>query len=455
MRRVWFLFLSFLPFLTSKSDDHEYYQIRSNKYSLDTLPFSSLTSAIMDQNGHCFVGLSQENIIWTSRENYLINRTIEVLGNLYTPWFKLLDINDIPTEEYQNYLLIKAADTIIILSTSNIVEFSMNYFCNEVVFYEYRYKGDRNSAWGHVFSSTVSLNTLWMGTATGLYKVDMVSSSLWNPQLVESIPISPPVTSLLWVESWSLLFAGTQSVFYEMSTEASGPIYYEWIGGNLDSEVVSMHYDNFQDCLWVAERNAVHKRDANKLWWRYGFKQGAITDNIISIASMYLPSLENEDDFVGYLWIATETHGLTRMTISANDQADRWDTWQLFYGPRYLLGQNISFIVSDTQSTQSSPFLSKFNKREETSSLLVNTNNGLSFLHSEPWSLSKKESLLQSFQYPRHDRNGIVAEVSLDSYGDLTTYYHVPEDSDGIWTSQYAVSAAFRYSLRFLNIFHT
>jgi hypothetical protein len=333
--------------------------------------------------------------------------------------------------------------------------------------------------WGTVYSSTIGNNDqlLWLGTSHGLYSVNMkTSASMWEIKLMKSLPITSPVTSLLWVaDPWAILFAGTESVFYEieitikdlknidrsslsLGNEVSASVvYHEWIGGNLDSPVLSMHYDSYQDCLWVAERNAVHQRDVNQIWWRYGYKQGAITDDILAIASTYVPSLQKEEEMVGHLWIATKSHGLTRMKIPSDprtahsESRDRWDDWQLFDGPRYLLGPNISFIVSDTQSTQSSPLYASLtldNKREQSSTLLVSTNGGISYLHTEPWTLSKKERALQTLQYPRHDRNGIVAEVSLAEYGDLSTYYHTPEDSDGIWTAQYAVASALRYSIR-------
>jgi hypothetical protein len=436
----------------------------------------------MDQNGHCFVALSTDQILYTSRKNYFMNSTDtpSELSNPYSSWFPLKDLTEIPNDENMMpfYHLIKASDTILVITSLSIVELSMNYFCNEILLYEYRVLFDDSEAsWGKVYSSTIGSNDqiLWLGTSKGIYSVDMKSSTpLWEIQLMESLPISSPVTSLLWVaDPWAILFAGTETVFYEIAVKeqrtnrdrsahngiSASIVYHEWIGGNLDSPVVSMHYDSYQDCLWVAERNAVHKRDVNQIWWRYGYKQGAITDNIISIASMYVPSLEKEEKMIGYLWIATKSHGLTRMKIpsvdetsSSNKDSDRWDHWQLFDGPRYLLGPNISFLVSDTQSTQSSPLSSSANtkRQQESSTLLVSTDGGISYLHTEPWTLLKKARTLQTFQYPRHDRNGIVAEVSLEEYGDLSTFYHVPEDSDGIWTAQYAVASALRYSLRYL-----
>lgn len=54
---------------------------------------------------------------------------------------------------------------------------------------------------------------------------------------------------------------------------------------------------------------------------------------------------------------------------------------------------------------------------------------------------------MQSYQYPRHDRHGIVADVSLAVAGDTSQWSHNCEDSDSIWTSQYAVAASMRYAI--------
>lgn len=491
---IFFLFISFISFIFSLSS---YNQIITNKYLLNSFNYFNFSSSIIDKNGYCYVAINSLNDFLSSRKNIQINNKINKLNNLYSNWYKIINLNSLfnltnernqwkgEENEGNELKLIKAPDTIIIVSSFKIIEISMDFFCSKLVSIEERVVYDNNNnnnqqGWGNVYSLTISDNYLWMGTSTGLYIIEMTysnTSSYWKMHLVQEFPTYPYATSLLWVDSWSTLFIGTDTIFYDIfippdiikskqksfqDVVSSWTVYHEWIGGNIDNSVVSMHYDNIIDCIWVAEKNSVHQRNSNQMWWRYRYKQGAIADNIISIASMYLPSESNSNDVTGYLWIATTNYGLTRMKIKSKNivenNYDIWDDWQLYYGPRFLPDEKILFIVSDSQPTQSSPsFLrdnnngnnNKESQRDLSSTLLVFTELGFTYIHVEPWTLSEKaETFQRYFHYPRHDRNGIVAEVSLATYGNLSSYYHTPADSDGIWTAQYAVASAFRYSFR-------
>jgi hypothetical protein len=135
------LFLHFLFLTHVLASRSGYYQIRSNKYPQEILPFSSLSTAIMDKNGHCFVAISTDHILYTSRKNYFINSSdIQSELNPYSSWFPLKKLTEIPNDDKMmpSYLLLKAADTILVITSLSIVELSMNYFCNEIVMYEYR-----------------------------------------------------------------------------------------------------------------------------------------------------------------------------------------------------------------------------------------------------------------------------------------------------------------------------
>lgn len=207
-----------------------------------------------------------------------------------------------------------------------------------------------------------------------------------------------------------------------------------------------MIYDISADCVWAIEPDAVHKRLRDGSWWRGGFYQGASTDNITAIA---LDGISNEAD--GYIWLGTADRGLMRMLKSAaSDGGDIWDAeaqplrplgndewrvWQLYYGPRFTPDGSVQLAVSDAENCGSS------------GNVFTVTESGVSLLTTSNWTLAQKANIMQSFQYPRHDRHGIVAQVQLENYGDLSSYSYQCQDSDSIWTGQYVVAASMRTAI--------
>ncbi|CAM9276952.1 unnamed protein product, partial [Ectocarpus fasciculatus] len=132
--------------------------------------------------------------------------------------------------------------------------------------------------------------------------------------------------------------------------------------------------------------------------------------------------------------ITSDSSGLWMGTASGLFYADS-RAWQLYYGPRFTPDGAVQILVSDSENCNDS------------GNVVVVTSTGVTMLTTAKWTLAQKAQIMQSFQYPRHDRNGIVAEASLRTYGDLSSYAYNTEDSDSIWTGQYAVAAAMRFAV--------
>ena len=48
---------------------------------------------------------------------------------------------------------------------------------------------------------------------------------------------------------------------------------------------------------------------------------------------------------------------------------------------------------------------------------------------------------------PRHTRDNIVADITLDTFGNPLSGYPICGESDGLWSSIYLASVAFRYAV--------
>lgn len=71
---------------------------------------------------------------------------------------------------------------------------------------------------------------------------------------------------------------------------------------------------------------------------------------------------------------------------------------------------------------------------------------GVNIIRLEDWTLAQKAAHFQAQVYPRHDRHGLVAGVSLKEAGDLDSYIQRSDDNDGLWTAIYLASQCFRYA---------
>ncbi len=72
---------------------------------------------------------------------------------------------------------------------------------------------------------------------------------------------------------------------------------------------------------------------------------------------------------------------------------------------------------------------------------------GIIIIRLEDWTLKRKAEHFQAQVYPRHDRHGLVAGVSLNQPGNLDSYIQRSDDNDGLWTAMYLASQCFRYAV--------
>lgn len=424
------------------------------------LPFNApVTDVLYDANGYCFTALTEDGIMWASRHRGAPGSQLKPPGpleNPYSDWTKVSDFSAFMGVDGA-LAYTKRPDSIVVATGSELVEIVMDFTCSSIVSQKLRTSG-RNYSWGDVTAFTSDGSGLWLGSSFGLMYVDTTATAspeeegLWSIQLVPDVPSNTSIPALLWAEPWAIMFVSTTDVLYELrfltGASASSVLHHEyvvrqeWVEGILDYTIRDMTYDADADCLWAVELDSVHKRLRDGSWWRAGYYQGASTDNLTAVAIEGFTTAAN-----GYIWIGTADKGLMRMmkTVTEEDgewwvdgarrKAGDWQSWQLFYGPAHTPDGAVRLLVSDAENCRGS------------GNLLVVTESGVTVLTTSKWTLAEKAEIMQSFQYPRHDRHGIVAEVQLQNVGDLTSYSYNTEDSDSIWTGQYAVAASMRYAV--------
>ncbi len=307
--------------------------------------------------------------------------------------------------------------------------------------------------WGTITAAdlSVSLQTLFVGSwEHGALQVD-VSSTGTAPKVVKPVhgdTLAGPVKTLKWVEQWSSLFISHPVALYTVKMEVASTsgqpavleVNHEWVGGVLGTRVVDMDFDPVNDYLWLAETEALHKLSKDGMYYRYGWQQGAPMYNITSVV------LAN-----GMVYAGSDTGlGMSRVSASAcpkqldtslsgfhsessEKESDPW-RWQYYFNARYLPSNAVLALVADKRPNSKH-------------SVLAMTDVGLGYIRAENMNLDTKAAAMQTFQKPRHDRHGLMAEVSLTEFGDLDSYVQTTNDNDGLWTSMSTMGHAYRYAI--------
>lgn len=105
------------------------------------------------------------------------------------------------------------------------------------------------------------------------------------------------------------------------------------------------------------------------------------------------------------------------------------DRNQFFAGRRYLAGDDVTGIASDSRG-----------------GIWVRCRNGATHIAMAPMTLEAKAELFEQRIRDRHTRHGFVASSHLRMPGDLTSNVTESSDNDGLWTAMYAAAECFRYA---------
>lgn len=307
---------------------------------------------------------------------------------------------------------------------------------------------------GHVNSLqfSPSLNSIFVGSlCTGVTRISLGTDAATAPVPATLMQTGKTSSTALWVEQWQTLYTADDVAFYtvDYSQNREVPkVAHEWIGGVLAFTPTDLDFDDVNGFLWIAEKESLHRLTRDKVYWRYGYQQGAPMQNISSVA------VHN-----GIVYAGSENLGLSSVdgaaspdqldaTIGGNGDAspdptdgappagahgDPW-RWSYYFGPRYLPSNAVLSLHVDRS-------------RKSGHSLLVFTETGAAYLDVRPFSLKEKAAAMDTFQYPRHDRYGLSTPVDLNAFGDLSTYHFADGDNDGLWTGMSAMSMTYRVML--------
>ena len=118
--------------------------------------------------------------------------------------------------------------------------------------------------------------------------------------------------------------------------------------------------------------------------------------------------------------------------LAFNKGAARWDAtegWHYYQSRHWLANDDARVIAGRTRAAT-----------------YIATPEGISYIYTKAMTLEEKAKYITDVVKLRHDRHGLVADSHLEIAGELSTNYMWDTDNDGLWTSVWVGSQAFRYA---------
>ncbi|CAF4572605.1 unnamed protein product [Rotaria sp. Silwood2] len=286
---------------------------------------------------------------------------------------------------------------------------------------------------------------LYFAADSGLHGLDL-STFMINPFLNE---INMPVSSLAWSSKRQTIFAGTETKLWIHSYSVGNEGWrFEHIKGLIDAPITSLIYNDVQDKLWIGQNTGITLlspiiMSTEHLHWFFSRLAGQISNpgsdiGHLPFANITTLSISQSTLPDGRVWLGAVRGGMRFDSNSSDINA-----WRVFNSARYMPNReslvNVSSLAVLSRRSDAPPNLG--------SAVLAITNKGLAVLRFEMWTLAQKADHFQVMvdQPGRHDKNGLVSDCTMSSWGDSRTCIKEPDDNDGQWTSMYLASQIFRY----------
>jgi hypothetical protein len=288
---------------------------------------------------------------------------------------------------------------------------------------------------------------LYIAADSGLHGLDL-STLIINPFINE---INVSVSSLAWSSKRQTIFVGTKTKLWIHSYGAGNEGWrFEHITGLIDAPITSLVYNHVQDKLWIGQGTGITLLSpitisTGRLHWFFSRLAGQISNpgsdiGHLPFANITTLSVSQSTLPDSRVWLGA-ARGVMRFDSNSSDN----NAWRVFNSARYMPNRNSLVYVSSlavlSRRTDTSPDLG--------SAAVAITKKGIAVLRFEMWTLAQKAKHFQMFvdQPGRHDKDGLVSDSPMSSWGDTRTCRKEPGDNDGLWTSMYLASQVFRYAV--------
>merc|ERR1712137_258276 len=263
--------------------------------------------------------------------------------------------------------------------------------------------------------------SIWLATDYGLIFTNPEMSASFS---VDST-IAVPVTNVFIHPNSNRVFAATdERLWYSYKSanniaanQQQGLWNFVWIRGLIDGIITSFASDQDGN-VWIGNDICVNVLHNNATFERIGPARGLPFTNVTSVSF---------DSTTNTMWVGSWV-GAARLKDSK---------WSYYYGPRWIAG-------SDTQTGQNVTHVLAINVNGGNGAVVIGS-YGISVILSQNVTLQHKSAHYQA-TVPRHFQYGLTMQLSLSTFGVISSATPTNGDNDGLWTSMYLASQCFRYA---------
>jgi len=274
----------------------------------------------------------------------------------------------------------------------------------------FTFKGSDQNSWSipdagpiRALAFNPSDGKFYAGAETGLFYLNgdtFVAFSKLPAVTINDLLVDPE--GAVWVASSRGLFQLQGQVVYPWTTE-------EYL---LSEQVNGLALDE-QGNLWIGTSRGLNVLTPDQTMFGYTGTQGLPYLDIRSV--VYQPTGGSAG-----VWLGTP-RGVIRY---ANEQ------WNYYAGRRWIPNDIAYDLAVD-----------------DSGGIWAATDNGLSRLAFDQFTLLEKAEYYRQINVERHNRYGLVSACDLDLPGDLNTFRLVDSDNDGLWTGMYVAALSFEYAV--------
>ena len=398
---------------------------------LDGVPSANLVQPILRKEGSAVILTPESGLFYLSPTNQLQKIEIDnddVRGGIASMAAPSLNFS-VPTFSRRDDTLFSTWDLVVASPTFFGRCTFLNLFSESPVELVCPQWTDTPS-WNHLPITGVVMSgqtgDAWVGTSAGLY---IVPGNSVTPTRITEIP-EVRITSLALYDpdpSTPEVAVGTEEKLWRFLK--SGSWYFWFNSSSFDSSPTALAFDS-EGILYIGNNAALNVQNPDLTFTRFPDYDVPYGKEITSITAF------GEKESRG-LWVGTKW-GLMRLDAKNNTG------WRYFNGGRWL-------STSPDSNPVQSQVVSVCGISGLIDEVLVATDYGLTRIAIEWWTLRQKADLLDSQVPQRHLRYGLTSLCSLGSFGNLSSWSPTPSDNDGLWTSIYLGSQAYRYAATYSN----
>ncbi|KNC47092.1 two component regulator propeller domain-containing protein [Thecamonas trahens ATCC 50062] len=265
----------------------------------------------------------------------------------------------------------------------------------------------------------------WIGDAEGLWSLECEVGATPVRVPASALPDHAPelelVRALAYNPTTHVLAVSTHRAMFHLD----GGVW-RWVyrHGFIAASPSALAFDSKAGSLWMAAKDALTVMQPNLQILRFdGIARNPALAGL-PFANMTAAAVwHGSGAFAGETKLFVGTiNGIVIRHITSG-------TWSYYSGPRWIAGSTISALAISGSGV-----------------VVAATETGLTLLSLTPTTLASKVKIYEAM-LSRHDRYGLAGDCGLAKFGQVDSWYDMPNDNNGLWTGLLLGGLSYKYAV--------